>query len=66
MYVWVPVRGGAGEGVRGRCEKMWAQEERDRQQQSAAETRTDPHTYIYAYTRPALAHRVSRRGAQGQ
>ena len=24
------------------------------------------HTYIYAYTRPALAHRVSRRGAQGQ
>ena len=24
------------------------------------------HTYIYAYTRPALTHRVSRRGAQGQ
>ena len=24
------------------------------------------HTYIYAYTRPALAQRASRRGAQGQ
>ena len=52
--------------MRGRCEKMWAQEERDRQQQTAAEIRTDPHAYIYAYNRPALAQRVSRRGAQGQ